>query len=108
MDGTLADKFSNNRRLRLASYDYAVENFPRLIVQLRLGHLIIDTPNSVEIKQVYRLYNQLMTWTILEEDFKICKQIAEKLSIPIFPADTIKDYEDRALAFVKVEFAQRP
>jgi hypothetical protein len=108
MDGTLADKFRDARRLRLASYDYAVSNFPQLIVSLRLGHLIIDKLDSVGVKQLYTLHNQFVSWTILEEDFNICKQIAEQLSIPIFPTDTIKDYEDRALASVKVEFAQRP
>jgi hypothetical protein len=109
MDGALSDKFSNGRRMRLASHDYAVANFPEMIVQLRMGYLTIDTSNLPETKKIITLYNdQSRIWTILKEDFDICKQIAEKISIPLFPTDIYQDYLDRALAFVQVEFAQRP
>jgi hydroxyacyl-ACP dehydratase HTD2-like protein with hotdog domain len=112
MDGTLADRFINGRRMRLASFDYAVEAFPQLIVHLLQDKLLVDIACQFETKQVITLYSKTGDksdfFAILKEDFDLCKQIASSISMPLFPTDLNQDYIDRARAMVRVKFAGRP
>lgn len=107
MDSILGDSFMNGRRLRPATLEYALENYPRIIAYIKLGKLSITAPHScdgndvVEMRGVTSpLYRIVMT----RGDFDKCISIAKLMTIPLFPSDTEKDWMDRASAHVRNMF----
>jgi hypothetical protein len=111
VDGTIGDRFLNGRRLRPATLEYALANFPKIVVKLLQGKLLVSTAKSVEDRDVVILRDVLPTMGpavfLLREDFEICKQISTKVRLRTFPTDRLEDAEAKAAAYVRVEFAGR-
>jgi hypothetical protein len=110
MDSVIGDFFRNGRRLRPATEDFAVDNFPRLILRLKQNRLIVGLDTSVGNADLVVLRNPRIrheSWTILKSDFDVCKSIADKVSLHLFPGDNETIIMQRILGHVKVEFAGR-
>ena len=108
MDSIIGDKFVNGRRLRLATLEYASEQFPRLIYELKTNKLQISVTKILDGNRVVTLYNpnnRRDKWIILESDFIKCRDIAGRINIPMFPADTHKMTLNKILALVQLEWA---
>jgi hypothetical protein len=108
MGSILGNQFAGGRRLRPATHDYALSNFPRLIYRLRQGSLHILVNNILDGKRVCNIKNpshpKSECWIILESDFLICKGIAEQVALSIFPSDTQEIVEARIKSLVSVAF----
>lgn len=113
LDASLGDRFTGercNRRLRPATAEYASANFPRLIIRLKQGRLIITADRAVEHSPVYTLRdrkNRHEWWRIVEADFIAVRDIAGDVELNVFPGETSRDVEDRVRARVEVEFVGR-
>lgn len=110
MDSTIGDFFRLGRRLRPATEDFAIQNFPRLILRLKQNKLIVTNDQSVGNADLVQLRNPQIrreSWCLLKSDFDICKDIAAKTAFHIFPGDTESVILQRILAHVKVAFAGR-
>lgn len=109
MDAIVGDRFLNGRRLRPATYEYALEQFPRLIFDLKTNKLKIVNSKILSGKQAVWLHNPNVKrnkWVILESDFIKCRDIAGQVVIPLFPNETHKMILDRIAALVKLVFAE--
>lgn len=113
LDGSLQDRFTGercNRRLRPATAEYASANFPRLIIKLKQGRLLISVDRAVEHSPVFTLRDRKDSrdwWRIVEADFLAVKEIAADVRLNIFPGESLRSTEDRIRAIVEVEFAGR-
>lgn len=113
MDGTLGDKFGGDRparRIRPVTFEYAVANFPKLIVRLKQGRLLLSSQSSREGPETILLYDPKRIenrWFLLKSDFDIVKKISDESVLRLFPSDTEKDIEARILVKVKLEFRGR-
>ncbi|HEY8097224.1 MAG TPA: hypothetical protein VIE65_14160 [Methylobacter sp.] len=113
MDGVLGDRFTwigDARRLRPVTFDYACANFPRLIAELKRGHLLVSRQQSVEHPEVIIIYNPKKThdrWVLLGTDFDIITDIATNSVLRLFSSDTEASIEARILTQVKLKFAGR-
>lgn len=107
MDGTTADMVLDGRLVRPTPYDYAVSTFPNMILKLMQNKLQVDTANSPDRKRVYTLYSNQDRYFVLKEDYDICIDIAESISMPLFSTDMESDYLARIKALVQVKFYGR-
>jgi hypothetical protein len=111
MDAVLGDHRVNRRLLRLATLTYALDNFPRLIYRLKQGRLFISPSTVLDGKKAFRCRNRQHrheSWIILETDFNLCRDIANRMELKIFPSDTQKVIEERIRSMVRVSFNDRP
>lgn len=108
MDSILGDSFMNGRRLRPATLEYALQNYPRVIAYLKLGKLVVYAPRACDGRDVVEVrsktssvYHLVMT----RGDFDKCVEISKLMTIPLFPSDVEKDWFDRASAHIRNVFA---
>lgn len=107
MDSTFGDAFFNGRRMRNASVEYALANYPRVIVWMKLNKLIILSPKSCEGNDVVEMYGRtspIYHFVMTRSDFDKCLSIAKKLAIPLFQSDTESDWMNRAAAYIREEW----
>lgn len=108
MDSIIGDFFQNGRRLRAATEEYAVSAFPRLILRLKQGRLIVSVQQTVGNPDVVASYNpscRFESWVILKTDFDICIKILDKFVLNAFRSDNESIVLDKIRAYVKFEFA---
>lgn len=105
----IGDFFRRGRRLRPATLEFAIQNFPVLILRLKQNRLIVTSDDSVGNASVVVLKGKVAheQWAILRSDFDICKKIAGNTALHIFPGDTDRIILDRIEAHIMVEFAGR-
>ena len=107
MDSIVGDKFVDRRRLRPATLEFALRSFPSMIVDLKQGKLQIHITGTVRGKEVITVWKSNMVeskLTILRSDFEKCRDIARKVSVPLFISDTRDDVYDRIRAHIRIEF----
>lgn len=110
MDSILGDYFINGRRLRSATLEFALLNFPRLIQRLKQNQLVISNQEFVGNPSVIILYNPKIRheiWTILKSDFDLCRDIAGKIELKTFPGDNEIVALCRISSYIKTVFAGR-
>ena len=96
--------------MRPASLEYALANYPRVIIWIKLGRLDILSDPSCEGRDIVdvrgkgsTIYHEVM----LRSDFEKCRSIAKLMTVPLFPSDKEQDWFDRAKAYIKQEFSGR-
>lgn len=107
MDAILGDRFAYGRRLRPVTLEYALKNFPRMIIDMKQGKLHVEVRGTVRGKEILRVWKPNLRESeqmILRSDFEKCRDIAKKVSIPLFPSDNFSIIEDRIRAHIRVEF----
>lgn len=110
MDGTLRNQFFSGRRVRPATLEFAEATFPRLIVGLKTGRLLVSNTSAAggpDVVFVADPRDPSFRHLLLREDFDICKSIASRIALRTFPTDSSSTAEASALAHVRVEFAGR-
>lgn len=108
MDSIIGDRFVQGRKLRPATLDYALQNYPKVVVGIKLNKYRIDTYNTVEGKEIMNLVcpsSPIYDIVMLRSDFEKCRSIATKMTIPLFPSDILLDWEQRAAAHIRIAFA---
>ena len=120
LDGSLSGKKFKGQLVRPATKDFAIRNFPQLIVEIALGlfndqsfsSLRISVSSIISGKRLYRIYDlnrREFNYLMLQTDFDRCKKIALMLGkLPLFSSDTKRDYLARAKGMVETEFSDRP
>jgi hypothetical protein len=107
MDSCLGDLFMHGRRMRPASLEYALVNYPRVIVWMKLGRLLIDGQQSCEGRDIVFMRgtdSPIYRLAMLRSDFEKCKDIAKLMTVPLFPSDIERDWFDRADAYIRQYF----
>jgi len=110
MDSILADHVRLGKLVRPASYSHAVSAFPKFILRLKQQKLQILISNNINAKPIVQAHNKTCRserWLLLKSDFDICKSIALRVKLRLFPSDRLEDAEERIKALVKLEFANR-
>lgn len=108
MDSILGDFFMGGRRLRPATLDYALENYPRVIAGIKLGRYVVNAPRSCEGNDVVEMHDRtrpVYHFVMMRGDFDKCVSIAKQMTIPLFPSDIEQDWFDRASAYIRQSFA---
>jgi len=107
MDSYQGDSFMNGRRLRPATLEYALKNYPRVIAWLKLGKFDVSAPRSCDGNDVVEVrghwkseYHLAMT----RGDYDKCLSIARIMTIPLFASDIEQDWFDRASAHIRQSF----
>lgn len=107
MDSYLGDSFMNGRRVRPATLDYALANYPRVIVWMKTGQFLINGEQSCEGRDVVLLQGKdspIYRLSMLRSDFEKCRSIAKLMTVPLFPSDIERDWFDRAEAYIRQYF----
>ncbi len=107
MDSIPGDMFMGGRRFRPATLEYALQNYPKIIVGLKLGKLSVDAPRACDGNDIVHIVSKMSpvyTWTITRCDYEKCVSIAKKMSVPLFHSDVEKNWIDMASAHVKEVF----
>lgn len=107
MDAIVGDKFVDERRLRPATLEFALQNFPPMIVDLKQGKLKIDVTGTIRGKEVVTVWRPNLIeskLTILRSDFEKCRDIARLVQIPLFISDTRDEIHERIRAHIRIEF----
>ena len=108
MDSILGDSFMNGRRLRPATLDYALKNYPRVVAGIKLGKFVVSAPRSCEGNDVVEMHDRMSSvyhLVMTRGDFDKCVAIAKQMTIPLFPSDVEQDWFDRASAYIRQSFA---
>ena len=98
--------------IRPATHEYAVRNYPGLVVNMALGQASnsFSLSGSMNGRQILT-YNDLLNgiqYVILQEDFDLCKKAAYMLgTLPLFASDTRAVYVERARGFINELFRNR-
>lgn len=96
--------------IRPATYDFAVRNYPGLVVNMALGQASnsFSLSGSMNGRQILTYSNNGIQYVLLQEDFDLCKKAAYMLgTLPLFASDTRKEYIERARGFVSELFRNR-
>lgn len=110
MDGSIGNHFSRGRRLRPATREFAIESFPKLILRLKQNRLTITLDQSAGNASLVILRNRNSNyefWHIVQEDFDICKNIASKVQLRLFPTDNEDVVLSKIRSYIAIEFASR-
>jgi hypothetical protein len=110
MDGTIRNRMGFGRRLRPATLEFALQVFPRLIVGLRSGSLIVSNPSAAggpEYVCVVDPRDRYFRYLIVKSDFEACRQMALRLPVDTFHGAIPDRAIDAARSMVEVEFAGR-
>lgn len=113
MDGSLFDKLdgeSPTKRIRLVSYEYAVDRFPKLVLLLIRRKLLVSTSTFRDGMEIITLNNPLYPeyfYQLLRDDFEKIKKVSLRVDLSLFPSDTTIDILKRIEANVKQEFSDR-
>ena len=108
MDSILGDSFMNGRRLRPATLDYALENYPRVVAWIKLGKFDVSAPRACDGNDVVEMRGRgspVYHLVMVRRDFDKCVAIAKQMTIPLFPSDIEQDWFDRASAYIRQSFA---
>lgn len=112
LDGSPEDSLTGedlNRRLRPATYEYAVAALPQFILLLKRGRLTLHFlrgPDGSDFVRAVESVPNGRRWIMLRSDFDICKGITKKVA-KLFLVESDEAYLGRILAQVKVAFAGR-
>jgi hypothetical protein len=107
MDSILGDSFIGGRRMRPATLEYALDNYPHIIVWLALGRLVVLAQKSCEGRHIVEVIGKdqpVIHLSMVQSDFDKCKEIAKKMTIPLFMSDTEQDWLNRAKAYIRESF----
>lgn len=90
MHSIIGDSFRNGRRVRAATLEYALEQFPRLIYKLKMSKLQVSSSKKLGGDSVFTLIDpdDRDRWDIIESDFIKCRDIAGQVVTSLFPNDT--------------------
>ena len=108
MDSILGDRFMNGRRLRPATLEYALQNYPRVIVWVKLGKFSVSAPRACDGNDVVEMFGKtspIFHLVMTRGDFDKCVAIAKAMTVPLFPSDVEQDWFDRASAYIRQSFA---
>lgn len=107
MDSILGDKFMNGRRMRPATLEYALANYPRVVIWMKLGKLDIFAPPSCEGNDVVEVRGKsqpIYHLVMVREDFEKCRAIAKQMTVPLFASEREQDWFDRARPLIRQAF----
>lgn len=107
MDSILGDLFMQGRRVRPATLEYALANYPRIIVGIKLNKLYIDAVDACDARDLVTIWDRkspVFRYVITRDDFDKCVLIAKQMTIPLFPSDIEQDWFDRAKAHIRNYF----
>lgn len=107
MDSIPGDFFMNGRRLRPATLEYALKNYPKVIAWIKLDKLRISAPHSCDGNDVVEIWGKkspIYHFVMTRGDFEKCLSISKTMTIPLFPSDIEQDWFDRASAHIKSLF----
>jgi hypothetical protein len=113
LDGSSANRKAYGRLIRNASQDFAVAQYPLLVVEIALGSIrrntiILNSINGREIVSIYVAQKPELQMTITKADFDICKNLANNNIIGrLFPHDKKEDLVARARGMVREAFKDR-
>jgi hypothetical protein len=131
MDGILGDFFLDGRRMRPATLEYALANYPRVIVGIKLNQFHINAPHACDANDVITVrgkwalaprpgfcgvnvapFRPFYTtafagpyhFAMTRGDYDKCLAIAKLMTIPLFPSDVEQDWFDKAAAHIRQFF----
>lgn len=110
MDSIIGDFFSCGRRIRPATREFAINNYPKLILRLKQNNLIISNDQSVGNANLVKLISKISKferWHITKTDFDICKTISGEIQLKVFPSDNERTAIDKIKAYVIIRFSDR-
>ena len=97
-----------NRQIGSVTLEYALANYPRVIVCMKLNKLEILTSNTCDGNDVAEVYDKTSREFHLimnRGDLDKCIAIAKLMTIPLFSSDTELDMLDKASAYINQYFA---
>jgi hypothetical protein len=99
------DTFRNGRRVRAATLEYALDQFPRLIYKLKT--------NKLQVSVTKRLCGCVVflrdpvgkdQWSLIESDFVKCRDIAGQVITSLFPNDNYESVLLRIRSLVRFAY----
>lgn len=113
LDGSLSGRKFQGKYFRPVSQDYAVQNFPPLVVEIAMGRVkdsSIKVSRSINGKSTVNVngLNIGFNFILLKDDWDLIKESANILGpLPLFSSDKMRDYRSRAVGIVKDLFTGR-
>jgi len=113
VDGSLFDKLngeSPTKRIRLVTYEYAIERFPQLVLLLLKRKLLTSVSTLRDGMEIITLSHPLYPeyfYQLLRDDFEKIKKVISQIDLSLFPSETTADVIKRIEAYIKQEFSDR-